>query len=320
MLTTELGAKVYNHDPELKAVITWNKRGPFGGLRQLLDGAAVLKAKRFDRVYSVHRSFRTALLLLLAGIPERIGFTAAAGKMMYTRSLSYAPNSQHYVQRQLSIFGEDPQQFSGELRLPALGLSELQGLETSLQLDAGYALLLPGSVWQTKMWHWSNFLELARMLKERGFQIVLAGASSEQKVNAKIAESVEVLDLTGKTSIPGLFALIRQAALVVCNDSAALHVASAYRRPTVAVFCATAPEFGFGPWRNPLAETVAKAGLYCRPCRRHGSRSCPNGTELCMRQLSAQEVFDATERVLKRAATYRAGLGNVQEEAWTLRA
>jgi heptosyltransferase-2 len=72
----------------------------------------------------------------------------------------------------------------------------------------------------------------------------------------------------------------------------ALHMASAFRIPTVAVFCATAPEFGFGPWENPESVVVQDATLPCKPCGRHGSNRCPNGTEACM-TIDANEVINA---------------------------
>jgi heptosyltransferase-2 len=84
----------------------------------------------------------------------------------------------------------------------------------------------------------------------------------------------------------------------VCNDSVALHVGSALKVPTVAVFCATSPRFGFGPWRN-RATVVEHSELSCKPCRRHGSPRCPTGTEACMRDVKAERVLAAASGLLE---------------------
>lgn len=90
---------------------------------------------------------------------------------------------------------------------------------------------------------------------------------------------------------------VKNAKLVICNDSMALHMAFAFKIPTVAVFCATSPEFGFGPWEN-RAIVVEKKGLVCKPCHRHGKQICPEGTEACMKELSHMEVIYAASNLL----------------------
>ena len=98
--------------------------------------------------------------------------------------------------------------------------------------------------------------------------------------------------------------LYQDAALVVCNDSLALHLASAFKVPNVAVFCATSPEFGFGPWEN-CAEVVEKKELACKPCRRHGSMKCPTGTESCMNDLGADKVISAIQNVMDKNSRFK---------------
>jgi len=85
--------------------------------------------------------------------------------------------------------------------------------------------------------------------------------------------------------------------LLVCNDSMALHMGSALKTPTVVIFCATSPSFGFGPWKNPKAIIVEEHSLACKPCRRHGSMTCPESTNACM-MLSSEPVIDACFKLL----------------------
>jgi ADP-heptose:LPS heptosyltransferase len=64
------------------------------------------------------------------------------------------------------------------------------------------------------------------------------------------------LDATGRLSLLASAELIRRARLLVTNDSAPLHLASAVGTPTLAVFGPTVPAFGFG-----------RAGAGARPPR-----------------------------------------------------
>ena len=112
---------------------------------------------------------------------------------------------------------------------------------------------------------------------------------------------VPIVNLVGKTDLVLSAAVISQLSLLITNDSAPLHLASATGTPVVAVFCATVPEFGFGPWQV-IHETIGVSGLACRPCGRHGGQHCPTGTHACQVGLSSRAVIEAAQRVLERAS------------------
>jgi heptosyltransferase-2 len=97
-----------------------------------------------------------------------------------------------------------------------------------------------------------------------------------------------------------LVAVIDRLALLVANDSASMHVACARRVPVVAVFCATTPALGYGPW-GPRS-VVVEADLACRPCGRHGGRRCPRGTQDCMRLVRSRDVVAAATALLAGGA------------------
>src|SRR5688572_33117614 len=105
-----------------------------------------------------------------------------------------------------------------------------------------------------------------------------------------------VIDATGQLSLLGSAELIRRCAVLVTNDSAPQHLASAVGTPTVTVFGPTVPEFGFGPLA-PASTTVGVSGLACRPCDRHGPKQCPLGHWRCMRDLTAAAVASAVADV-----------------------
>ena len=99
------------------------------------------------------------------------------------------------------------------------------------------------------------------------------------------------ISLAGKTSLQESFSILSVASGIVCNDSMILHAASALKIPTVAVFCATSPSFGFGPY-GEQGVVVEHEKLACKPCARHGQMACPLYTNSCMEDVAPERVYD----------------------------
>jgi heptosyltransferase II len=178
------------------------------------------------------------------------------------------------------------------LTVPRPSRESLSSLAREVLSGAPYDVIAPGSAWETKRWHAEGFREVARSLIAEGQRVVVVGASGDSTACEVVAREAGVLNLCGGTSLEDLVAIIAGASSVICNDSLALHIASAVRTPVAVVFCSTSPRFGFGPWRTPAA-IVERRDLFCKPCRRHGSRRCPTGTNLCMTGVSSGEVLSA---------------------------
>ena len=299
VMTTPLSAHLVKRDPLLSGVIEYDKRNQESGLAGLLRMAQKLRAMQFDRVYSLHRSYRTSLLLWLARIPRRIGCQDArfAGLYHETRARDF---SAHDVLRNLSILtGErDLASFDQEMRLFAPRADAINPkLRQQIAEAAPYAVIAPGSVWKTKMWFSEGFRSVAAYLRQQGYQVVLTGAAADETACRTVSRDLDLINLAGKSDISETMYVVRHADLVVCNDSMTLHMASAFKIPNVAVFCATSPKFGYGPWKN-RAVVVEKQDLACKPCRPHGSMLCPEGTDACMNELPPEQVIAAIPKVL----------------------
>lgn len=298
MMTTVLANQLIRHDPLLAGTIIFDKRSSRSGFSGLWQTARELRELKFDRAYSVHRSARTSLLLFLAGIPERIGFKEASLSFLYTKSV-HRQKREHDVLRNLSLLSAESSlsELAHELRLYPPEIEQV-GPETS-ELVAGagrYLVVVPGSAWRTKMWHWEHYREVVKQLCAVGEKVVLLGSPDEVEVAEQVGEGLAVVNLAGRISLAESMLIVKNAALVICNDSMALHMASAFKVPTVAIFCSTSPSFGFGPWRNN-ALVVEMQNLPCKPCGRHGFHSCPLSTESCMRELEAEEVLAAVREL-----------------------
>ena len=103
------------------------------------------------------------------------------------------------------------------------------------------------------------------------------------------------LDLSGKTSLGGLAAIVARARLLVCNDTGVSHIAAAMRTPSVVIACGSDPA-RWAPLNRELHRVLAH-DVPCRPC---GHYECPVGHG-CALGVSPHDVLREAER-LKRCA------------------
>jgi len=152
---------------------------------------------------------------------------------------------------------------------------------------AGYACLHPGARLRSRRWPPEHFAAVAAPLQQAGLRIVVTGTAEEAEVTARVTRMVSgAIDLTGQTSLGVLAALIRDARLLVCNDTGVSHVAAALRTPSVVVSCGADPA-RFAPLDHVLHEVVHEP-MACRPCAHD---RCPIGHP-CATQLAPARVAE----------------------------
>ena len=140
-----------------------------------------------------------------------------------------------------------------------------------------------------------------RLQSQIGADLILFGTAAETPVSNAIAAELRHLpiDLTGKTAIADLPALLSQCHLFIGNDSGAMHVAAAVGLPVVAIFGPTDPH-GTAPVTSRC--TVVQEKPYCSPCF---LRRCPTDHR-CMTKVSADMVEAAVKPWLSSIEVQRA--------------
>lgn len=265
--------------PWINKVHSYDKRGSQRGLSSLFTFAKNLKREGYTHLVSLHKSARSSLLSYLTEIPVRIGFKESSFSFAYTNRVKRV-EALHELYRNESILSP----FNIRLQSLNCELSIGESTKQKFALPDDYVCVAPGSVWETKKWR--GFNEVCDFFAADGKEVVLIGAPSD----VPDAEGLEGINLVGKTNVKEVVEIIGNSSFLVCNDSAAGHIAALFDIPSVVVFCATSPLFGFYP-TSAASVTVGRDDLSCRPCSRHGLNSCPTGTKECIDGLPAEAVI-----------------------------
>jgi len=294
---------VLRNNPHLKNIITFDKRGKDSGLAGFLKIGKNIKKEKFDLVISPHRSFRSAMLARASGAKTRVGFDTSTGAFLYNKKVKY-DSSIHEIERNLSLaralgiesIHKQPQVFPGEEdKVVVDRLLAKAGFKSSGMLVA----LAPGSIWATKRWPLLYYKKLAQILIKNGTHIVLIGGVADSALGREIATGNEnaIFNAAGRLSLLQSAELLTRCRVLVSNDSAPLHLATAVGTPVIAIFGPTVPAFGFYPTGSK--DRIIETPLPCRPCGLHGGDHCPIGTHACMKNISPEQVFAGTIDFLK---------------------
>jgi heptosyltransferase-2 len=294
VVTTNAAAPLLETHPAVATVFRYDKRGEDRGWQGFRRLAGQLRERRYLRAYLPHRSWRSAALAIAAGIRQRTGFAHSPAAITYTTRIPRAPSG-HEVERLLALAGD------GIQAVPAVSLGltpdDYATADEWLRrraLSPGFVALAPGSIWGTKRWPW--YAELAAGLE--GLVVVVGSKDDVELAQAVTAIAPgRIHSAAGALSLRAAAALIKRAAVLVTNDSAPLHLATAVGTPVVALFGPTTPSFGFGP-RGARDRVLELEGLSCRPCSSHGPQVCPLGHHHCLQQLPVEEVRKAVEAIL----------------------
>lgn len=310
VVVTPASAPLLANHPAVRDVIVFDKRGADRGLLGLWRFARSLRYRTNGEprvaaaAYLAQGSVRSAVVALIAGIRERIGFDTSAGRLFYSRRIQYRAE-RHHAERLWRLAAGDaapnplPDVIRPRLYPGATEKAEVDALLKHVPRDGARMLAIaPGSIWGTKRWpHYALFAAHMAPL----FRIIVVGGKDDAALAAEIGRAAgaeRVLDATGRLSLLASAELISRCAAIVTNDSAPQHLASAVGTPTLTIFGPTVPEFGFGPLA-PRHATAGNSNLTCRPCDPHGPQVCPLAHWKCMRELETGHIEGALHELLR---------------------
>ncbi len=158
--------------------------------------------------------------------------------------------------------------------------------------------LSPGAKHFTKRYPPEKYVEIIKWLKaEYNHDFVLLGSNDEIGICREIENALDfpIDNQAGKLQILETVKVIDKSKLLICNDSALMHVASARNTPLIAFFGSTVKEFGFFPLRENAI--VLQKDISCRPCTHIGRKYCPKKHFRCLNEICLDDFIASYKKL-----------------------
>lgn len=118
-------------------------------------------------------------------------------------------------------------------------LPNLLELPIEKRLGDGYFVVFPGASSPTRMWPVKSFAAVAKQIVHKyGLIPVVCGGEIERNLGDRLLQQIgdeRGKNFAGKTSLPELVEIIREARLVVSNETSAIHISAAVSTPSVCI-------------------------------------------------------------------------------------
>ena len=243
-----------------------------------------IRNEQYDIAVDLQGLFRSGLITMATNAPVRIGFSdARGGAALFNKRKVEGGKDIHAVERYMKIAAElgcDEKNIIFPFPLCDCDMSEIDRVKSDLK---DYAVIVPGARWDTKIWEAENFGRIASMLPIKS---VVIGSRSDQQIADKVVQTSggKAFSLAGSTSLKELISLIRQARLVISNDSGPMHIAAGFHIPVVAIFGPTSP-VRTGPYGSN--NIVLQGDVPCAPCFK---KRCKDMR--CMTAITVETVYE----------------------------
>jgi lipopolysaccharide heptosyltransferase I len=296
--------------PHLNATLAFDrsalKRGWWSGLTAFGRFLGEVRRQRFDLIVDLQGLLRSGLMTAASGAARRVGLSSAreGSRWFYTDVVPVSePARMHAVDRYWLVAealgaGGSAKEFV----VPVPDEVRTWADEVLRSQARPWLMLGAGSRWLTKRWLPEHFAELARRAQsEFGGTVIFIGGADESDLARQVQTGLTgpSCDLTGRTSLPQLAAILARADALLANDTGPLHLAVALGRPIVAPYTCTRTELT-GPYLSQgrtggaIATSVWCAGSLQKRCSRME----------CMAELTPDRLWPLLQEVLQSWRRY----------------
>jgi len=290
-------------NPYLDEVIIFDEQDRHKNMLAKLNFISLLRNKRFDTVYLLHRSFSRALICRLAGIGQRIGHNTKKRAFLLTKKITPPKrDTLHRIDFYLDVIEKAGLRVEDRYLDFIFTPEEAKFVEDFLNKnsvnDDDYLVVLnPGGNWMPKRWPKDYWALLAdKLISEIKAKIIITGSISDLPLANQIKEMMREKPLVacGIFNIKHLGALARRASLFITADTGPMHIANAVgAKKIIAIFGPTAKEIT-GPYPDTNVVILQKDTGCAIPCYKV---NCQDNR--CMKAVSPDDVLAEVRKLRK---------------------
>lgn len=283
------------------------------GIGLIFSWAMRLRRKRIDLAVILPNSFSSALMVFLAGIKRRVGYSREGRGLLLTDPIQpiregskIVPISmvEYYLRITDALKCPRPT-MAPELSVSSGAKEKAESLLERFGVDEKrmIVVMIPGAAYgSSKCWKPAYFARVAdHLIEEYASNVLIVPGPEEVKIAREIearmhqkpfvlADPVIPLDV--------LMAIIQRCSLVITNDTGPRQFAVAFNRPVVVLMGPTDPRYTN---LNLDRTVVLRVDLDCSPCQ---LKICPRDHQ-CMTEITPDRVIHASERLIDQFAEPR---------------
>lgn len=292
--------EVFSDNPYVDEVIIFDEKKNHKSFLSKVSFIKQLRAKKFDTVFLVHRSFTRALICFLSGIKTRIGYKRPKNILVVNFPIIPPSKNIHKQDYYLYLFEKAGINISdkfAKVYIEGKRLEKCKNEMAAIRKKHAYTVgINPSANWLLKRWPAENFAILCdKLIKELNCAIIIIGAKADSQTAEDVIEKMErnVYNLCGKTTIKELAAVISNLDLFISNDSGPAHLSASLGVNTLVLFGPTSSALS-----APRGERVEilKKSIDCEiPCY---NVNCIDN--LCMKNITVEDVFLKAKAILSK--------------------
>ncbi len=294
---------VLKGNPYLSEIIIYDEKDRHKSFLDKAQFVQLLKLKKFDTAFLLHRSFTRALICRLAGIPQRIGYhTKKRAFLMSSKIIPPERDAMHRIDYYLNVIEKAGLKVQDRYTEFFISDEDIELVENFLKKNSVgkndfLAVINPGGNWLPKRWPGEYWGELAdKLISEYKARVIITGSAGDTLLAEGIKNLMKEKPVLacGVFNLKQLAALCRRSDLFISGDTGPLHIANAAGAgKIIAIFGPTSP-LVTGPY--PLTNTVVlQKDVGCKiPC--YITRCQDNR---CMKAVTPADVLEQVKLIIK---------------------
>ena len=253
------------------------------GIRRL--GREILKLYKPDYVADFHDVIRTKLIDSIAKRHSYKVFKINKGKEEKEQLTDVWNLDKIRLKRTVERYAD----ILRSMGYPLILSQELRSRTTERQ-GIGFA---PFAQHKGKMLPIEKSYELVKHLAKHDKIYFFGGGKEESEILLRWETEIpNTHSLAGKLSLREELDVISKLKVMICMDSANMHLASLMGTRCISVWGATHPYAGFLGYGQSENDVVQIKDLTCRPCSVFGDKECYRGDYACLEELHVQQILD----------------------------
>ena len=266
-------------DDFLEDKVLFNRSG-FKGMNFIIESCKLvhnIRKKKYDCIIDLQGLLRSSIMTFMGKGKYKVGFSNPKEKISrfaYNLKIDLPDNIEHAIEKNIYLVSKflkiDPvvPAFNIPLIKKYKDIIDNVSIEVDFKLsDKKYFIVAPGARWNSKRWSTDFFAQTLDIISEKSKLIpIIIGTKDEKILSEEIIEkckNANPVSLVAKTSMIELVELLRNARLILTNDSGPMHIAASLGTNVLALFGATDPELTGPYWPNSKVFQKKEGCIKC---------------------------------------------------------